>query len=55
MTEKKDLIHRMADALMVLIEEYDVEAEDPALYREVMDLLDELADGDLFPQDDFEL
>lgn len=52
MARKKDLVHRLGDMLMLLADKYDIEGEDVLLYREVMDLLDELAKDDLFPPPD---
>lgn len=47
MAEKKELIERMADMLMHLAEKYSLEDDDPWLYREIMNLLDEQADRGL--------
>lgn len=51
MAGKKELIERMGDMLMHLSDKYDLETEDPWLYREVMSLLDEVAKDDLLPPD----
>lgn len=54
MANKKALIERMGDMLMHLAEKYELEDEDPWLYKEVMVLLDELAEEDLRRSDDWE-
>lgn len=51
MAGKKELVERMGDMLMHLAEKYNLEDEDPWLYKEVMSLLDELADDGLRPDD----
>lgn len=51
MARKKALIERMGDMLMHLTEKFELEDEDPWLYKEIMFLLDELAEDDLHQPD----